>query len=93
MCPLPACGRLCLQAYRKLAKAYHPDKVSAAEKEASEAKFRDIAEAYEVCCCPSVLGAVLRLEGFTPQAICPERSCSMRVRWVYLLMYLPMHIC
>jgi DnaJ family protein C protein 3 len=35
-------------AYRKLAKEYHPDKVAAPEKEASEAKFRDIAEAYEV---------------------------------------------
>jgi DnaJ family protein C protein 3 len=35
-------------AYRRLAQQYHPDKVSASEKEASEAKFRDIAEAYEV---------------------------------------------
>lgn len=41
--PLPS-----LQAYRRLAQQYHPDKVSASEKEASEAKFRDIAEAYEV---------------------------------------------
>lgn len=31
-----------------MAKLYHPDKVSAAEKEAAEAKFRDVAEAYEV---------------------------------------------
>lgn len=38
----------CLQAYRKLAKEYHPDKVGPADKEAAEAKFRDIAEAYEV---------------------------------------------
>jgi DnaJ family protein C protein 3 len=38
----------CLQAYRKLAKEYHPDKVAAPEKEGAEAKFRDIAEAHEV---------------------------------------------
>ena len=37
-----------LQSYRRLAKQYHPDKVSAADKEASEAAFRDVAEAYEV---------------------------------------------
>lgn len=38
----------CLQAYKNLAKQYHPDKVSAPEKEAAEAVFRDVAEAYEV---------------------------------------------
>ncbi|KAG2448958.1 hypothetical protein HYH02_005712 [Chlamydomonas schloesseri] len=36
------------RAYRELAKKYHPDKVSAEEREASEAQFREIAEAYEV---------------------------------------------
>lgn len=36
------------QAYKRLAKQYHPDKVAAADKEASEAKFRDVAEAHEV---------------------------------------------
>jgi DnaJ family protein C protein 3 len=43
-----ACTTCCLQAYKNLAKLYHPDKVSAPEKEAAEAKFRDVAEAYEV---------------------------------------------
>lgn len=36
------------RAYRDLAKKYHPDKVSADEREAAEAQFREIAEAYEV---------------------------------------------
>jgi DnaJ family protein C protein 3 len=34
--------------YRRLAKLYHPDKASAAEKKEAEDKFRDVAEAYEV---------------------------------------------
>ncbi|GFH07460.1 dnaJ-like protein, partial [Haematococcus lacustris] len=36
------------KAYRDLAKQYHPDKVSEAEKKDSEEKFRQVAEAYEV---------------------------------------------
>ncbi|GIL63490.1 hypothetical protein Vafri_17539 [Volvox africanus] len=36
------------KAYRDLAKKYHPDKVSAEERTAAEAQFREIAEAYEV---------------------------------------------
>ncbi|KAG2501822.1 hypothetical protein HYH03_000321 [Edaphochlamys debaryana] len=36
------------KAYRDLAKKYHPDKVSADEREASEKQFREIAEAYEI---------------------------------------------
>jgi len=36
------------KAYRKLAMRYHPDKVGVAEKVAAEAKFKEIAEAYEV---------------------------------------------
>lgn len=42
------CDLVLSQAYKRLAKQYHPDKVSASEKEESEAKFRDVAEAYEV---------------------------------------------
>lgn len=36
------------KAYRKLALSYHPDKVAAADKEASEQIFKDIAEAYSI---------------------------------------------
>lgn len=36
------------KAYRTLAMKYHPDKVAEEEKKASEEKFREIAEAYEV---------------------------------------------
>ena len=36
------------KAYRKLALQYHPDKVSEEERETSEAKFKDISEAYTV---------------------------------------------
>ncbi|KXZ44221.1 hypothetical protein GPECTOR_71g582 [Gonium pectorale] len=36
------------RAYRELAKKYHPDKVSADERAAAEAQFREVAEAYEV---------------------------------------------
>lgn len=38
------------KAYRKLALKYHPDKVSAEERDASEIKFKEITEAYEVLC-------------------------------------------
>jgi DnaJ family protein A protein 2 len=38
------------KAYRKLALRYHPDKVSADEREASEHKFKEITEAYEILC-------------------------------------------
>jgi molecular chaperone DnaJ len=36
------------KAYRRLAMQYHPDRVAAGEKEAAEAKFKEITEAYEV---------------------------------------------
>ncbi|GFR39803.1 hypothetical protein Agub_g291 [Astrephomene gubernaculifera] len=36
------------KAYRDLARKYHPDKVTAEEREAAEAQFREVAEAYEV---------------------------------------------
>lgn len=38
------------KAYRKLALKYHPDKVAPEEREASEIKFKEITEAYEVLC-------------------------------------------
>lgn len=34
-------------AYRKLASKYHPDKLSDSEKQAGEAKFKEVSEAYE----------------------------------------------
>ena len=43
-----ATSREVKKAYRALALQYHPDKVSEAEKETAEAKFRDVSEAYEV---------------------------------------------
>jgi DnaJ homolog subfamily C member 3 len=48
--PRDADTRQVKSAYRELAKQYHPDKVqgSAEDKAASEARFRDIAAAYEV---------------------------------------------
>jgi molecular chaperone DnaJ len=36
------------KAYRRLAMQYHPDKVEVAEKDAAEARFKEITEAYEV---------------------------------------------
>jgi DnaJ family protein C protein 3 len=36
------------RAYKRLAVQHHPDKAPAGEKDAYEAKFRDVAEAYEV---------------------------------------------
>ena len=36
------------KAYRRLAMQHHPDRVAAAEKDAAEAKFKEITEAYEV---------------------------------------------
>lgn len=36
------------KAYRKLALSFHPDKVPEPEREAAEAKFKDISRAYEV---------------------------------------------
>lgn len=36
------------KAYRRLAMQYHPDRVAAGEKQAAEAKFKEITEAYEV---------------------------------------------
>jgi len=36
------------KAYRKLALEWHPDKHNDANKEAAEAKFTEISEAYEV---------------------------------------------
>ena len=36
------------KAYRRLAMKHHPDRVAAGEKEAAEAKFKEITEAYEV---------------------------------------------
>lgn len=38
------------KAYRKLALKYHPDKVTAEDREASETKFKEITEAYEILC-------------------------------------------
>ena len=35
------------KAFRKLALKYHPDKVPEAEKEKSEAKFKELAHCYE----------------------------------------------
>jgi len=36
------------KAYRRLAMKHHPDRVASGEKEAAEAKFKEITEAYEV---------------------------------------------
>src|SRR5207248_5972583 len=36
------------KAYRRLAMQYHPDRVGPDEKQAAEAKFKEITEAYEV---------------------------------------------
>ncbi len=36
------------KAYRKLARKYHPDKVSKGEKKQAEEKFKEISEAYEI---------------------------------------------
>jgi curved DNA-binding protein len=36
------------KAFRKLARQYHPDQAEAADKVASEEKFKEVAEAYEV---------------------------------------------
>lgn len=38
------------RAYRKLALKYHPDKVAAEDRQASEIKFKEITEAYEILC-------------------------------------------
>jgi len=36
------------KAYRRLAMKHHPDRVAPGEKDAAEAKFKEITEAYEV---------------------------------------------
>src|SRR5256712_11618336 len=36
------------KAYRRLAMKHHPDRVASGEKDAAEAKFKEITEAYEV---------------------------------------------
>ena len=36
------------KAYKRLAVQHHPDKAPPAEREAAEAKFKEVAEAYEV---------------------------------------------